>query len=120
MRKCGLTGGLLPKCISMLFPLRKKCFLNIPAGKQVLCTDLDFFDRQDLSELLFHNYCDCASIERNAETALLFNYYKSYRANVRAKVTILKAQEESPRKNRGHVKDAMKFMGLMERYMTCI
>jgi uncharacterized protein len=81
-----------------------------------LLTDLDFFGREDLSELLLKNYCKSFNTMINREEMRLLNFYKSYRANVRAKVTLLKVGDENSGKNSDDIKDALKYLDLMETY----
>jgi uncharacterized protein len=52
-----------------------------------LCMDLDFFGREDLGEFFCKTYFEQSGIKNDPETVQLLNYYKSLRANIRAKVT---------------------------------
>jgi aminoglycoside phosphotransferase family enzyme len=56
-----------------------------------LCMDLEAYGRKDLSEIFYRSYLQYSQMHANEETQLLFQYYKCYRANVRAKVAILNA-----------------------------
>jgi uncharacterized protein len=79
-------------------------------------TDLDFFGREDLSELLLQKYCKSFNTIINREEIRLLNFYKSYRANVRAKVTLLKVRDEDSGTNSDDIRDALKYLDLMEKY----
>ncbi len=82
-----------------------------------LCVDLDFFDKPDLSDLFFEKYLERAATPDEASTHKLFNYYKSYRANIRAKVTLLSAQNHKADKDSEEINDAKKYIELMEEYI---
>ena len=81
-----------------------------------LCMDLDFFEKERLSELFFKKYSEYAGIENSRATQRLFTYYKSYRANIRAKVTLLNAKKKESGGLSGKLDEARKYLGLMERY----
>jgi aminoglycoside phosphotransferase family enzyme len=53
-----------------------------------LCMDLEAFGRKDLSDLFFKYYNSFFPAATSDADRRLFTYYKSYRANVRAKVNI--------------------------------
>src|SRR5665213_1232157 len=57
-----------------------------------LCMDLDAFDRKDLSALFLEYYNHFFPTMKTANERDLFIYYKSYRANIRAKVSTLRAK----------------------------
>lgn len=83
-----------------------------------LCMDLDAFDRQDLADLFvtYYNHFFPAMITENDKS--LFIYYKSYRANVRAKVNSLRAKsaENSTDKIKA-LSAADKYLRLMDSYI---
>ncbi len=81
-----------------------------------LCVDLDFFGREDLSELFCRSYQNYYGMSDTAETRMLLNYYKSFRANIRAKVTLISASKSDPGKNTREISDAGKYIDLMEKY----
>lgn len=58
-----------------------------------LCMDLEAYGRPDLSDYLLQSYLRHAKMELGREEALLFNYYKAYRANIRAKIHVLRAKD---------------------------
>jgi len=83
-----------------------------------LCMDLDSYSRSDLSEYFYRKYLYYSGIEESKKTRSLFDYYKFYRANVRAKVYML---------NAGKTKDgvlleqqlapAERYLNLLGKYM---
>jgi uncharacterized protein len=81
-----------------------------------LCVDLDFFGRDDLGELFCDKYFKYSGIEDNPDTKKLLNYYKSYRANIRAKVTIISAEKSDADINSQKLKDGQKYIDLMTKY----
>jgi aminoglycoside phosphotransferase family enzyme len=86
-----------------------------------LCMDLDALGRNDLSEEFISHYNLLLNAMRNVEERRLFTFYKSYRANVRAKVNTLRAQsaeDESKRKNA--LSESERYLLLMESYLKTI
>lgn len=55
--------------------------------------DLEAYGRNDLSEWLYKEYHRLSGAGQNQGTIALYAYYKSYRANVRAKVLLLRARD---------------------------
>lgn len=89
------TGNifLLPEpqpfdCIEFNDTLRRDDVLNEVA---FLCMDLEAFGRDDLADLFLARYNKAFPVMFDEEDRKLFNYYKSYRANVRAKVNSIRA-----------------------------
>jgi len=83
-----------------------------------LCMDLDAFGRRDFSDLFLSWYNTLFPVIRTPQEQLLFVYYKSYRANVRAKVNALRARDavlEADRKKA--VSEVKKYLNLMEEYI---
>ena len=80
--------------------------------------DLDAFDRQDLADLFvkYYNHFFPAMISEKDKS--LFIYYKSYRANIRAKVNSLRAKtaENSVDKIKA-LSAANKYLLLMDGYI---
>ena len=58
-----------------------------------LCMDLDFYEKFNFSELFRKNYLSHSGLQMNKDELRLFYYYKTCRANIRAKVNIIKANE---------------------------
>jgi aminoglycoside phosphotransferase family enzyme len=86
-----------------------------------LCMDLDAFERQDLSDLFLTYYNDFfPSVETN-EDHQLFVYYKSYRANVRAKVNSLRANTAGNEKAKNtYLAEVNKYLKLMDLYIKLL
>lgn len=101
-------------CIEFSSELRKIDVLNDIA---FLCVNLDFYGREDLSELFYEKYREYFQLKENDDEMKLFRYYKSYRANVRAKVTLLKVQKQNDADSNSKLKDAKKYIDLMAGYM---
>lgn len=57
-----------------------------------LCMDLDAFNHEHLSDKFLEYYNQFFPVIKNEEEHQLFIYYKSYRANIRAKVNSLRAK----------------------------
>lgn len=86
-----------------------------------LCMDLDAFGRQDLSDLFLEQYNQLFPTMKTDEEYNLFIYYKSYRANVRAKVNSLRARSAATYSEKTKVlSEANKYICLMEGYMKSI
>lgn len=81
-----------------------------------LCVDLEFYDKDELSNLFHEKYIEYMKIKEDAKDKELLNYYKSFRANIRAKVTILheKSQNNSNAKS---INDIKRYIELMHKYM---
>ncbi len=91
-------------CIEFNEHLRQLDVLNETA---FLCMDLNFYGRKDLEETFMEQYLtDFPCIQEPADREI-FNFFKLYRANVRAKVNLLKDDPETGRK----------YLELMERYL---
>jgi uncharacterized protein len=83
-----------------------------------LCMDLDAFGRQDLSELFIDCYNQFFPAMKTAEDRSLFIYYKSYRANVRAKVNYLRAKSAADDAEKMKALSAAdKYLSLMDSYI---
>ncbi len=81
-----------------------------------LCVDLDFFGAEELSEFFYKKYLEAGGMEDEDETRRLFVYYKSYRANVRAKVTMISAAQQKKGPKRKQLAGIRKYIGLMAGY----
>ena len=81
--------------------------------------DLDALNRKDLSELFLENYNKLFPTITTAEEGKLFIYYKSYRANIRAKVSSLRAQSATSKKEKSTaLSSAEKYLDLVESYLV--
>lgn len=91
-------------CIEFNDHLRLLDALNETA---FLCMDLHFYGRKDLEEVFMEQYLrDFPCIQTPADRDI-FNYFKLYRANVRAKVNLLKNDPDTGKK----------YLSLMEKYL---
>lgn len=81
-----------------------------------LCVDIDFYSGENLSNSFYKSYLHAFGIEEDRMTKDLFFFYKSYRANIRAKVTLISMNEHLNDKEKPvHVK---KYIELMEEYCS--
>ncbi|MGC9343691.1 MAG: hypothetical protein ACP5E3_13390 [Bacteroidales bacterium] len=78
-----------------------------------LCVDLDFYKKENLGNLFYEKYLEFSSQEHEEPLRKLFQYYKSYRANVRAKVTLISAEEKGKENNKKELEDACFYLNLM-------
>ncbi|MEO9147138.1 MAG: hypothetical protein ABI237_16435 [Ginsengibacter sp.] len=103
-------------CIEFNDDFRQVDVLNEVA---FLCMDLDAFDRKDLSELFLKYYNHFFSAMETVEERNLFIYYKSYRANIRAKVNSLRARSaETDSAKSKALTAAKKYLSLMKYYLN--
>jgi aminoglycoside phosphotransferase family enzyme len=80
--------------------------------------DLDAFGRKDLSGLFFKCYNELFPSIKTEADRKLFIYYKSYRANIRAKVNSLRARDARNDAERKLVfAEVDKYLGLMDSYI---
>jgi uncharacterized protein len=82
-----------------------------------LCMDLEFFRREDLGEYFYSKYLEYSGEPDNGRSRRLFSYYKSYRANIRAKVTLLSAEKKNSTGKEAQNPDVSRYLDLMERNM---
>ncbi len=86
-----------------------------------LCMDLDAFGRKDLSDLFISHYNLLFPTIRNEAEKQLFIYYKSYRANVRAKVNSLRAKSTTNLSDkRKAISEVQKYLHLMDGYLKTL
>ena len=105
-------------CLEFNDELRQIDVLNEIA---FLCMDLDAFESHYLSELFFNEYNRLFPIVNTEEERNLFTFYKAYRANIRAKVNSLRAQDASNEKEKRKALDNVhKYLLLMNNYLTAI
>jgi aminoglycoside phosphotransferase family enzyme len=105
-------------CIEFNDDLREIDVLNEAA---FLCMDLDAFARQDLSELFIDCYNQFFPAMKTAADHRLFIYYKSYRANVRAKVNCLRAKSaKDDAEKMKALSAADKYLSLMDSYIRLL
>lgn len=83
-----------------------------------LCMDLDAFGRSDLSDRFLESYNRFFPALSSPEERELFVYYKAYRANVRAKVNGLRAQNAETEDAKSDALAAVKkYLRLMAGYL---
>ena len=82
------------------------------------CMDLDMHGYPALSKYFFSYYNSHFEVCRNEDEHLLFNYYKAYRANVRAKVNVLRAQSAmTALEETDAINKASRYLQLMQGYL---
>lgn len=82
-----------------------------------LCMDLEAFQYEDLSKRFMKTYLEVFSCRKGYMEERLFTYYKSYRANVRAKVNALRAmQANNSRVRNEYIREIKKYLNLMDHY----
>ena len=82
------------------------------------CMDLDYFEKYDLSALFYTLYMKAMGMEQSFKIKQLFNYYKSYRANVRAKVISMRLMKKSDEKiNKHRLQQVKRYLVLMQNYL---
>ena len=81
------------------------------------CMDLEAFKRVDLSKQFMKTYFEFFPCMKTRQEECLFTYYKTYRANVRAKVNALRAMQatEASVINK-YIKEIKKYLNLMDQY----
>ena len=85
------------------------------------CMDLEDHNREDLSHSFQRFYFSKFSCMRNEDEEKLFVYYKLYRANVRAKVSLLKAkQAHNASQEKSRIGNAAGYLKLMEKYIEVL
>ena len=86
-----------------------------------LCMDMDAFGRKDLSTLFVDYYNRLFPAIKTNEDRTLFIYYKSYRANVRAKVNSLRAKSAAKEPNKTKaLSEAEKYLQLLNNYLQSV
>ena len=105
-------------CIEFNDDIRQIDVLNDVA---FLCMDLDAFDRKDLSDLFIEYYNEFFPTIATDADRQLFVYFKSYRANIRAKVNSLRARSAAGSSERAKTFFAVsKYLGLMNSYIRSL
>ncbi len=86
-----------------------------------LCMDLEAAGRDDLSALLLKHYTRQLNLTLGDQEQALFTFYKSYRANIRAKVNCLRAQSTTHDADRTKaLNEVNKYLHLMDTYLEQI
>lgn len=82
------------------------------------CMDMEAHGKGRLAAVFLREYRKRFSCFKTREDLAIFNYYKCYRANVRAKVSALAAaQEADPAARRPLIAKGRRYLKLMDRYM---
>ncbi|MEL6697290.1 MAG: phosphotransferase [Bacteroidota bacterium] len=82
----------------------------------MLCVDFDFYEAEAQQHALIRSYLSIFPCLQEDE-GLIFQYYKLYRANVRAKVSIIRARESD---QLDALFQAHKYIELMDRYSKAL
>lgn len=83
------------------------------------CMDLEVHGYREFSTLFLEAYSGFLPAILTPDDQQIFNYFRCYRANVRAKVHALSAMQESDRlQYRKHRDEVRKYLILMEEYMS--
>jgi aminoglycoside phosphotransferase family enzyme len=86
-----------------------------------LCMDLDAFGRKDFSDFFLDCYDQLFSTIKTAQDRKLLIYYKSYRANIRAKVNSLRARSaKSEDQKKIALSETEKYLLLMQGYLQML
>jgi aminoglycoside phosphotransferase family enzyme len=103
-------------CIEFSDDLRQVDVLNEIA---FLCMDLDSFGRPDLMNIFTEAYTEIFPVLHSKEMERLFLYYKSYRANIRAKVNSLRARSAQERHEKDRaLAECRSYLELMTGYLA--
>lgn len=101
---------ILFDCIEFNDELRHIDILNEIA---FLCMDLEFYQKPELSTCFLEKYCSFTDTKLSAVDLHVFLWYKMYRANVRAKIYLIRYQDqEKP----ADLKTALRYLQLMGTY----
>lgn len=100
-------------CIEFSDELRHIDVLNDIA---FFCVDLDFFGRSDFSDMFYDKYLDAYGTLENGNAHQLFYYYKNYRANIRAKVSLLHANNSEQGMDSVNMDHISKYLNFMNEY----
>ena len=102
-------------CIEFSDHLRQ---VDVLSELAFFCMDLDYYKKPELAEYFLKKYNLKNPCLPDQEDTSLFNYYKMYRANVRAKVGAFKAEQM---RDKEAFEKQIKFVGdyilLMKKYM---
>jgi len=105
-------------CIEFNDDIRQIDVLNEVA---FLCMDLDALDREDLADLFIKYYNQFFPTMMSDAEKQLFVYYKSYRANIRAKVNSLRARSVTGSIEKATIlTSVVKYLNLMDNYITSL
>lgn len=84
-----------------------------------LCMDLEAYGQKHLGALFYQEYSRLLNLPQNSQLMILFNYYKCYRANVRAKVLLLRARDAKDQEIvESSIKSASRYLKLIANYLS--
>lgn len=83
-----------------------------------LCMDMESKGKAEFSEVFLNSYLQIFPVIKNEEDVRLLNYYKCYRANVKIKVTGLRAMQDSISRNSGYVEAVKNYIRILEKYLN--
>ncbi len=84
-----------------------------------LCMDLEAHGQNALGELFFQEYSRLLDLPQSSKVTTLFIYYKCYRANVRAKVLLLRARDSKDQRIfASSIKFAARYLKLIAVYLS--
>ena len=104
-------------CIEFNDAFRRIDLLNEVA---FFCMDLDAFGKEDFSRYFMKQYLAQLPCLENMQDRQLFIYYKSYRANVRAKVNALRAMQADDAEKLYYQQEVQKYLLLLKNYLDQI
>lgn len=81
-----------------------------------LCMDLEAFHRPELEQIFLREYLKRVHCIETREDEMIFRYFKSLRANVRAKVSAIRAMQQEDDKV-ADLAELKKYLALMEQYI---
>ncbi len=99
-------------CIEFNEELR---YIDILNDIAFLCVDLDFYESKDMSSYFVNKYIKAFGMKEQEMPQSLFNYYKSYRANIRAKVILISLKQHPD--DEQIIEDAKRYIKLMNKYV---
>lgn len=91
-------------------------FIDILSEIAFLCVDLDFWGKEGMSDHFHQKYLELMQLKESREDQQLFAFYKAYRANIRAKVTLLNLEKKQSY-DEEKVKDIKHYFALMNGYL---
>lgn len=92
--------------------------IDILSELAFFCMDLEAHGHYELSEYFMVCYTKLSRTIRSKEESELFTYFKAYRANVRAKVNILRAKDAKGQSLARAKIEIKKYLVLMSDYLT--
>ncbi len=102
-------------CIEFNDELRQ---LDVLDELAFLCMDLEAYGKKDLSGLLYQEYNRLSGADPLKDSSPLYNYYKCYRAGVRAKVLLLQAGDTGDQQVfTASTRSATKYLRLLATYL---